>query len=1742
MQAMDDLIWKMFDTFHIDFPEEPIASMERFSPMRFYREKHVFRMGDFSNRIIELANITELPTGSILHILDDVAFPEAHSDLPRIADNIFLQKESFQKKYIYHMRDLNLEGPVMVDDKFIFRPAGLPSIFMKFRSEHKAFFRYLNTLAEAPSTKECLVIVNHNPLFRTQVFGRYRFFRKLQLILASILNTTHQLQHLDKQQFIQIPWGEEVFDKQLFVRTRTKLDPIVLRRPDSFHFIMMMHLLNFMWEESDTSIFRQLPAEDFRQLNLIIQMNDKYLFFNMADLLRLNEKNRAHVRFCNQLNTLSLVGRTTLASSEVKAEADKFIKKVSEDTAPESGELPTSTNDSAIEETSVVKEEFVPRITDGAPITEPITAEKLDTDADKKAEEVIRNAAVAIPITRPAIPKTTVSVEIPQTHTTVKEVTAGKIKEIAPKVVLNATAIRTADTSKDSHAHEYIHDIDKDTDIFIDSREELTPKEKNRYKIISQKYKSLQLGGESLETILRDNNDITLEDDDIDPKLVGDLPDPSSLKSSITKFDKTYMDKTFKKHLVGAAISFQKSGVFLTGIKETKEVSEMNNVTHYSLHYEDIEGRQSTVKFRFPTVDAEGKVLIDGVKQVLKKQRVALPIVKISDTEISLASNQNKTRVIRNENRAHNYFSFIDSLVNSSKSTATIEFGSCQVNIPLSYEYSSLADRYRRVSFKNKETYELYFDYKTRLSHFGGTEEVLQKLEKVYGVYTGSTAHDWLFIDNQNRVRAVKKSGGEDIEFPYSSLLEIFRLSLRDGESFTKTLSEWISIKILDKQLPVIFVLAYRYGLRNILDYMGIKYRVTEGRSKIIVGESGMASFDNTEPGALHISGMESLEEAGLRTIKSGYVYHLSHTDLGASVLMHPRIPDSSPSLEEHTTKRVCVSNSVQGCIIAIPDHNADWNSQRKKMLSHGYIYAIRKSDIPSSHFVDNSEIVKKRLVFDANITEESWITQPVLMKRVGEIEYGVGDQDSVVLRYKPLRTNDEMKKWAVYEKDGYLRQYAHTYTWLSGMDPAGGPKTYNPKRHLFHPAIAGVEAIDSGKEKQGIISEDAISTLQTEGHLSSDKRHAPSPNDITIKFADRTIWINRYPLAHSLIVAGLEAFDLTMHTLAEFESKDVYFQLLQEKKCSANYLKGIDAFFETFIDNMTFSTLKMMKEPTTVKDLLLRCATLLSTLDYRPPSSRMNFRIRGYEQFNAILYNEMARQYAAYKSRRGKANTFSINPDAVFLRIIQNASMVPSESVNPLQDIKETSYMTYAGVGGRTADSFVITDRKYSADDIGIISEATVDNQKVGINAQLSMDPGIMNTMGVLEPKPLEELKPANVLSAHALVFPFSTHDDSKRINFISIQSTHMVPTTTVDMSRVRTGYERVVAHRVGRTFAGMANQDGKVTNIDEKAKLVEVTYQDGKSDIFSYGEQYTEFQGFNVTQDLVSVVKLGQKVKKGDVITYNKGFFTRDPLTGQLDMSIGILANVALMENDTTLEDSTEISKRLSEKLTMRPTNTRTVTLTRKSIIHQIKAVGDHVLNTDHLVVFEEEPLDGINTFNMDDAAMSVLADMNRDKPTAKFNGEIVAIEAYYGCPISEMHPSLSLVVKSAIEQKNRRSKMAAKTDRMEEYPPSGIMTPGSKFKGVMFDEDTVCLVFYIQEDIPHDKGDKLVLMNQLKCTCAGIFPKEITSESGTPIDIFFSADGIYRRCTMSPMLYGVLARIVERMEEEAVKLYFE
>lgn len=1510
------LAWQRYDEImramdRVEDQYDLSAGMERFNPQKFKRDLTVFRIGHFASRIVELGPKIELPTGSILHLLDDVAYSE-HSDVPRLEENVFVQHESF-KKYIYHVRDFDLaEGPITLDEKYIYRTAGLPRVLMSFRSNHGNKYKYINTLAEVPTRKEALVIINHNPLFRVTLYGRLQYFRKIQLILASVLNTVHRLTHLDKQQFIMIPWGTEIFEKSLFVRSRKALTPFTVRYPGSFHYIVMMHLVNFMWNDAQTSFLDKLPEEDLAQINLVLNCSNKYVFYNLADLKAMNAKNAAHMRFVNQLNMLSVLGRPEVNKDRLSDHFTKVDITDDEDTV------------SAAYEVKSERQQY-PVDTPVNPEPERLTPEDLgenSSDAEvaeeNRVERVITHAAKVIPAAvKQAVTK--VSTALPRANTVETRLVAGATSRVAVTAkTTNSSNPTSADKSSDKQdvTRRYLQEQETLADEFIMKQPTLTPRQKERCKILARKYRDLELHGVKLSKILSTQDDIELDDAPLTEEMLGiEAPDKAALTYSPRAYDNSYLKKTSDKHFVGAINSFQRNGVFLVGIKENKVVSELNNYTEYTLQYEDWEGKKSSIKVKLPTVNREGKVVIDGIPKVLRKQRVTLPIVKTSDTTVSLSSNYNKTQVIRNTTKAHNYFSYIDGLVNSSKSKAVVIYGNCVIrDVPLAYEYTQLADKYKSLEW---DDWKLWFDYKNRAEHFDGTEERLAKLEAQYGTYFGRQGKVNLFIDEQNEVHAITTTGSDDPEFPYRSIFDICKTSLNEGAKYDKPLTEWVSIKILDKMLPVMFLLSYRYGLRHTLDYLGVNYTITEGRSKVILGESGVAGnesigssrypapeqltdrllqvvghkvklqmkalyhfdvdnvelkvsrqnyYDNGKP--CNTDAYNAWAGCYVRTTNTVYIneqfaavmrnwfaeqvvyydnyvrflywmvaHELTHSCYGNvkyagtfnkveaaaknknfTTVYLEGISKTAPNYREElcceyvasSVKQITVGNESFGA--AVPGMEglslAELGQLAGNLISpvNSFMEAIKFSTPFSYIWTTGSEVdtVGKRIRFKsielwdfdagrfmrrqrAGRLDEvagKWypIKLPKQLDLLHHASFGdivqIADIESMIPDFfKEVRALVKRRGYAVINNDLRFTFRSGIHHRLVALAEKSGTritrnKVFIPEEFHGNKSIIGTASFGAGIDNildvGGVVDDKYFGTdwikfknddEEAGTEDANERRYVPKPGDVPIKFADRVLWINRYPLAKSLIVCGLGGMNTEDYEMAAFESPDIYYQVLMDQGLSINYLKGIDSFFDLFIDNMTYSVLESMHEPTNVRDLLIRCAVLLSTTDHRPPSSRANHRIRGYEQFNAVVYNEMARQFAAYQSRRGAGNKFSVNPNAIYLRVVSNASLVPSECPNPLQDMKEQAAMTYAGAGGRTSESFVVEDRKFSHDDIGVVSEATVDNGKVGINAQLAFNAGIVDTEGTLAQP--DELSAGNVLSATAVMFPFATRDD---------------------------------------------------------------------------------------------------------------------------------------------------------------------------------------------------------------------------------------------------------------------------------------------------------------------------------------------------------------------------------------------
>lgn len=286
---------------------------------------------------------------------------------------------------------------------------------------------------------------------------------------------------------------------------------------------------------------------------------------------------------------------------------------------------------------------------------------------------------------------------------------------------------------------------------------------------------------------------------------------------------------------------------------------------------------------------------------------------------------------------------------------------------------------------------------------------------------------------------------------------------------------------------------------------------------------------------------------------------------------------------------------------------------------------------------------------------------------------------------------------------------------------------------------------------------------------LQSGERSYRNWSDVVVRFADKTLIIPRSPLVNSMLFAGLNFFQLNKINMEEMDSKDIYYDLLQSKKRSIHFLKGIDNFFDLFVDPISREVLEQMKEPTDARDLLIRATQLLTTEDHKPQASSTNFRFRSYERMNSAVYKILSRSFANYRSKSvGATHKWSIADYEIQQLIMQDQLKENVDLINPINDIKYQEEFSHAGFGGgrKGLDSFTVPDRQYPQDGVGIISEATVDSAKTAFAASTSMDPTIVNMRGMTLTAEPQDLSPTQILSISSLIMPGVTQDDSKRQN----------------------------------------------------------------------------------------------------------------------------------------------------------------------------------------------------------------------------------------------------------------------------------------------------------------------------------------------------------------------------------------
>lgn len=370
------------------------------------------------------------------------------------------------------------------------------------------------------------------------------------------------------------------------------------------------------------------------------------------------------------------------------------------------------------------------------------------------------------------------------------------------------------------------------------------------------------------------------------------------------------------------------------------------------------------------------------------------------------------------------------------------------------------------------------------------------------------------------------------------------------------------------------------------------------------------------------------------------------------------------------------------------------------------------------------------------------------------------------------------------------------------------------------------------------------------------------------------------------------------------------------------------------------------------------------------------------------------------------------------------------------------------------------------------------------------------------------------------------------KRRTFLSVQSSRAVAASNYEANITRTGYENVIAHRTSDIYSKVASEDGVVTDL--KDEHLEVTYKDGSKDYYPLGLRVGKASGELHRHTRITDLKVGDKFKKGDVIGWDNSWFERDPFCpGQVAWKGGVLARIALVEDQDVFEDSIAFSRRLCEQTKTSFIKERTFVFDLEQGLSLLVKKGDEVDYESILCEVEDSHLEGI-----DDGADSMLiSEINRlgiKTVRSNHHGKIVNIEMVYNGNEEDMSSSVKELSKKLDAERRRKNKSDKRV------AASGSINTSLNVKKPMLGRGRGMIKIYVESMDPSGVADKFVIANQMKATIGAVFEVPIRTLDGKEVDVKNSFKGMLNRMVLSLRDKAGTNELAIEFTKQAVKVY--
>lgn len=663
------------------------------------------------------------------------------------------------------------------------------------------------------------------------------------------------------------------------------------------------------------------------------------------------------------------------------------------------------------------------------------------------------------------------------------------------------------------------------------------------------------------------------------------------------------------------------------------------------------------------------------------------------------------------------------------------------------------------------------------------------------------------------------------------------------------------------------------------------------------------------------------------------------------------------------------------------------------------------------------------------------------------------------------------------------------------------------------------------------------IATLKTDvRRVRTGSRYDLTPDEFMVRFEDEVLICKRGDSVAAMLLGGFNRYhrEIKRYSVYAFDKSDIYGNVLEANGIGARHLREFELMFKLWVDPITRGLLVDMHEPTDLFNLFLSACEKL-THDRHPDQMDTEYmRDKGYERISGMVYFELVKAMRTYNAKPMNANaSVDLNPQAVWMSMLQDQTVMPIEESNPIHALKEQEVVVFGGGGGRTGRSMTVKHRGFHRSNVGLVSEATVDSGDVATITYLTADPNYTTLRGVSRQMTDKSLhaSPSKVVSTSMLLSPGSDRDDAKRVNATSVQNSQTTHCEAYTPMPMRTGYERVIAHRSEPLFAKTAQWDGVVTNLTDKT--VTVKYSNGEMASYEIGTRFGNWAGHVVPHTLVTSLKVGAKVKKGDVLVHNTKYFTPDNLDpSQVITKTGVLGRVALMESTDTLEDSNALSTEFAQKLTTMTTHVRNIKVTFDQEVRNLLKSGDEVTAESILCTIHNASTGNTDLF--DDAALSTLSVISAATPTAKHAGTIERIEVLYTGEMEDMSASIRALAEKSDSSIRRLNK------ELGRRAVDGRVDVGFRVDGHPLEMDAAVIRVYVTGPTAMGVGDKCVFGMQMKSIVGRVLTGTNETESGDAIDAIFGYQSVSNRIVLSVELIGTTSSLLDHIGQLAVKAY--